>query len=78
MRPCIRIYYFKVFYCPTRFEQHIAYQQELKNCICSLWVSICLWLPADIGGKTQTYVKPEAANTVFELLLLSDVSLETC
>jgi len=32
----------------------------------------------DIGRKPQTYVKPEAANTVFELLMTSDVSLETC
>jgi hypothetical protein len=28
--------------------------------------------------QPQTYVKPEAANTVFELLIMSDVSLETC
>jgi hypothetical protein len=30
------------------------------------------------GRKPQTYVKPEAANTVFELLMMTDVSLETC
>jgi len=30
------------------------------------------------GRQPQTYVKPEAANTVFELLMMSDVSLETC
>jgi hypothetical protein len=29
------------------------------------------------GQQPQTYVKPEAANTVFELLMMSDVSLET-
>jgi hypothetical protein len=28
--------------------------------------------------KLQTYVKPEAAITVFELLMISGVSLETC
>jgi hypothetical protein len=28
--------------------------------------------------QPQTYVKPEAANTVFELLIMSDVTLETC
>jgi hypothetical protein len=28
--------------------------------------------------QPQTYVKPEAAITVFELLMMSDVSLETC
>jgi hypothetical protein len=32
----------------------------------------------DSGRQTQTSVKPEAANTVFELLMMSDVSLETC
>jgi hypothetical protein len=30
------------------------------------------------GRQPQTYVKPEAANRVFELLMKSDVSLETC
>ena len=28
--------------------------------------------------KPQTYVKPEAAITVFDLLMMSGVSLETC
>jgi hypothetical protein len=28
--------------------------------------------------QQQTYVKPEAAITVFELLMMSGVSLETC
>jgi hypothetical protein len=28
--------------------------------------------------QPQTYVKPEAAITVFELLMMSGVSLETC
>jgi hypothetical protein len=30
------------------------------------------------GLQPQTYVKPEAAITVFELLMMSGVSLETC
>jgi predicted DCC family thiol-disulfide oxidoreductase YuxK len=30
------------------------------------------------AGQTQTYVKPEAAITVFERLVMSDVLLETC
>jgi hypothetical protein len=29
-------------------------------------------------GKPKTYVKPEAAITVFELLIRGGVSLETC
>jgi len=32
----------------------------------------------DSGWQPQTCVKPEAANTVFELLMMSDESLETC
>jgi hypothetical protein len=30
------------------------------------------------GRQTQTYVKPEAAITVFELLMMRGVPLETC
>ena len=33
---------------------------------------------ADSCRQPQTYVKPEAAITVFELLMMSGVSLETC
>jgi len=32
----------------------------------------------DSGRQPQTYVKPEAAIIVFELLMMSGVSLETC
>ena len=32
----------------------------------------------DACRQPQTYVKPEAAITVFELLMMSGVSLETC
>ena len=30
----------------TCFERHTAHNQELKNCNCSLWFYIRLWLPA--------------------------------
>jgi len=30
------------------------------------------------GRQPQTHMKPEAAITVFELLMISGVSLETC
>jgi hypothetical protein len=33
---------------------------------------------ADSDRQPQTYVKPEAAVTVFELLMMSGVSLEIC
>jgi len=35
-------------------------------------------LSHDSCRQPQTYVKPEAAITVFELLMMSGVSLETC
>jgi len=44
-----------------------------------------MWLPAAVMADShdncrqpQTYVKPEAAITVFELLMMSGMSLETC
>ena len=65
--------------CSTCSGRHTAHHQELKNCNYSLWFYICLWLPAaDSCRHPQTYIKPEAAITVFELLMISGVSLETC
>jgi len=74
--------------CSTCCERHTAHHQELKNCNCSLWFYIRLWLPAavrtewalshDNCRQPQTYVKPEAGITVFELLMMGGVSLETC
>ena len=56
MWPCIRTYYSKVSYCSTCFERHDAHHQELKNCICSLWFYIRLWLPAAV--KAQLWQQP--------------------
>jgi len=75
--------------CSTCFERHTAHHRELKNCNCSLWFCIRLWLPAavmaeweplsyDSCRQPQMYVNPEAAITVFELPMMSGVSLETC
>jgi hypothetical protein len=75
--------------CSTCFERHTAHHQELKNCNYSIWFYIRLWLPAAVMAEwepfshdgcrqPQTYVKPDAAITVFELLMMSGVSLETC
>jgi hypothetical protein len=36
------------------------------------------WLSHDSCRQPQTYVKPEAVITVFEFLMMSDLSLETC
>ena len=53
--------------CSTCFGRHTAHHQELKNGNCSLWFYIRFWLP-----------KPEAAITVFVLLMMGGVSPETC
>ena len=61
--------------CSTCFERHTAHHQDLKNCNFTLWFYIRLWLPAAVSHDScwqpQTYVKPEAAITVFELLMVS-------
>jgi hypothetical protein len=36
--------------CSTCFERHTTYHPELKNCYCSLWFYICLWLPAAVSS----------------------------
>jgi hypothetical protein len=73
--------------CSTCFGRHTAHHQELKNCNCSLWFYIRFRLPAAAmaqpsshrsSRQPKTYVKPEAAITVFELLMMGGVSPETC
>jgi hypothetical protein len=70
--------------CSTCFGQHTAHHQELKNCNCSLWFYLCFWLPAAAMAQpsqrpaTKKYVKPEAAITVFELLMMGGVLPGTC
>jgi hypothetical protein len=71
--------------CSTCFGRHTAHHQELKNSNCSLWFYIrfsgcrpLLWLSHRSGRQPKKYVKPEAAITVFELLMMGGVSPETC
>jgi len=45
---------------------------------CWLFLNDITLQVAGRGRQPQTYAKPEAADTVFELLMMSDVSLETC
>ena len=88
MRPCSRIYYSNViFNCSTCFEpsQRPATKNVCKTrgCNYSFWAPDDEWCVArnmshDSCRQPQTYVKPEAAITVFELLMMSGVSLETC
>jgi hypothetical protein len=66
--------------CSTCFGRHTAHHQELKKYNCSLWFYIRFWLPvvAAMAEPSQrqpkTYVKPEAAITVFELLMMGGMS----
>jgi hypothetical protein len=57
----------KFLNCSACFGGHTTHHQELKNINFSLWVCI-----------SKTYVKAEAAITVFELLMMGGVSPETC
>ena len=70
--------------CSTCFGRHTAHHQELKTVIAAsgfTYVFGCRpqwWLSHRRGQKPKTYVKPEAAITVFELLMMGGVSPETC
>jgi len=67
--------------CSTCFGRHTAHHQELKNCNRSLWVLHTFVVAGRChrsGRQPNTYVKPEAAITVFELLMMGSMSLETC
>jgi hypothetical protein len=63
--------------CSTCFGRHTAHHQEIKNCNCSLLFYVRFWLPAAASNQ-KMYVKPEAAITVFELLMMGGLSPETC
>ena len=76
MQPCTRIYYSKFIKCLTCFERHTAHHQELKNYNCSLWFYIILWLPAAVIAEWELLCR--GCNSVFELLMMSGVSLDTC
>jgi hypothetical protein len=73
--------------CSTCFGRHTAHHQKLKNCNCSLWFFADLSVAGRCNGAAITatgnrqpkaYVKPEAAITVLELLMMAGVSPETC
>ena len=69
MQLCNRIYYSKVYWRLNVFQAAHRSSSGALNCICSLWF---LYL------VTTWVYKSEAANTVLELLMMSDVPLETC
>ena len=61
------------------YLQHLVFIRPLLLPAASVCVCRQLsWLSHDSCRQPQTYVKPEAAITVFELLMMSGVSLETC
>jgi hypothetical protein len=70
--------------CSTCFARHTAHHQELKTVISAsgfTYVFGCQplwWLSHRSGWKPKMYVKPEAAITDFELLMMGSVSSETC
>jgi len=65
MRPCIRILLFQRFLLLNMFR---ATRRSSSGAEKPYLKPLVL----------HTYVKPETANRVFELLMISDVSLETC
>jgi hypothetical protein len=66
--------------CSTCFERHTVHHQELKNVIAaSGFTYVCgcrqlSWPSHDSYRQLQTNVKPEAAITVFELLMMGGVA----
>ena len=50
----------------------------VAGCRCDGWVGTQFPLSHRSGQQAKTYVKPEAAITVFELLIMGGVSSETC
>ena len=53
MQPCTRIYYYNVYQLLNMLRAHTAHHQELKNCNCSLWFYIRLWLPAAVKAERE-------------------------
>ena len=54
--------------CSTCFGRHAAYHREPKNCNCSLWFYIRLWLPAAVKAEWKLgshSALREAGNPVF-------------
>jgi hypothetical protein len=63
MQPCTRIYYSNVY------QMLNVFRATHRS-----WSPLSL----DSGRQPQTYVKPAAKITIFELLMMSVMSLETC
>jgi hypothetical protein len=83
MQPCIRIYYSNLLNTQRVSSDTPLIIRSSKTVIAaSGFTYVCgcrqlSWLSRNCR-QPQTYVKPEAAITVFELLMMSGMSLETC
>jgi hypothetical protein len=70
--------------CSICFGRHTAHHQELKTVITACGFTYAFgcrplwWLSHRSGRQPETSVKPQVAITVFELLMMSGVSPETC
>ena len=70
--------------CSTCFGRHAGHHLELKTVIAASGFTHVFgcrplrWLSHRSAQQPETYVKPEAAITVFELLMMVRVSPETC
>jgi hypothetical protein len=89
MQPCNRIYYSKIYWRLNMFQA--AYNSSSGAPKLNLQPLVCIdmWWPAVVQAPrvptqpgqrpvTTCLYKPEAANTVLELLMMSGMPLETC
>jgi hypothetical protein len=70
--------------CSICFWRHTTHRQELKSVIAASGFTgvygcwLLQWLSHCSDQQPKTYVKPEAAITLFKLLMMGNVSPETC
>ena len=69
-------YSVKILRFPGRPTIAAEFRDTTKGTVCTYFESLSYC--TDRCRQPQTYVKPEAAITVFELLMMNGVSLETC
>jgi hypothetical protein len=73
MRPCIRTLLFQRFLLLNMFQGTHRSSLGAQKLYLQPLVYLRLWLPA-----ADSVCKLEAENTFFKLLMMNDVSLETC
>jgi hypothetical protein len=85
MQPCSRIYYSNVLLIAQHVLSDIPLSIRSSKTVIAFSGFTCGfgclqlgWLSHRNGQQPTTYVKPEAAIALFELLVMGGVSLETC